>query len=79
MPGTHVHTNVQIFIVVVMPGTHVHTTVQIFIMMMMMMMMMMIRAQKSPLKLFKLGYVNFKTINFYDIGKIFVTSQVLWV
>ena len=48
-------------------------------MIMMMMMMMMIRAQKSPLKLFKLGYVNFKTMKFFNIGKIFVTSQVLWV
>ena len=31
MPGTHVHTTVQIFIVVVMPGTYVTTTVQKFI------------------------------------------------
>ena len=31
MPGTHVTTTVQKFIVVVMPGTHVTTTVQIFI------------------------------------------------
>ena len=39
----------------------------------------MIRAQKSPLKFFKLGYVNFKTMKFYNIGRIFVASQVLWV
>ena len=31
MPGTHVTTTVQKFIVVGMPATHVPTTVQIFI------------------------------------------------
>ena len=50
------------------------------------MMMMMIRAQKGPLKFFKIGYVNFNPINFHSIGKFrdvtnFVGLQIwpIWV
>jgi len=54
MPGTHVATTVQIFIVVVMPGTHVATTVQIFIVRRRRRRM---RAQKVSLKSLKVKYV----------------------
>ena len=73
MPGTHVATTVQIFIVVVMPGTHVATTVPVFIVRRRMMRRRIRRrrrrrrAQKVSLKSLKIAYVIVKPLYLHTL------------
>jgi len=77
MPGTHVTTTVQIFIVVVSAATAVATTVQIFI----------VREggreggriQKVALKSLKIGYVQVETPKYPRPCTLACNCKIIWV